>query len=158
LCGAEQAGLSQWVEPRLHQLRHGGEKRVLSEIQRLKKRRGIAGEAIERERNYFAFHAGRMNYQAIARRGWPIGSGAVESACRQKKCRFNAADNFGSHADYDTCARWMKPAAIITGINSGIRSITTVLPRRCTGASDGSCWIPALEDHRLSTLPDLAGQ
>ncbi len=95
LCGQEQQPLlSQWVEPRLHHLRHGDEKKVLAGIQRLKKRRGVAGEVIERERNYFAFHAGRMNYQAIARRGWPIGSGAVESACRQKQCRFKRSGQF----------------------------------------------------------------
>jgi hypothetical protein len=35
-----------------------------------------------------------MNYQEIARRGWPIGSGAVESACRQKQCRFKRPGQF----------------------------------------------------------------
>jgi len=94
LCGEQQPQSSQWVEPRLHQLRHGDEKKVLTEIGRLKKRRGVAGKVIKRERNYFASHAGRMNYQAIARRGWPIGSGAVESACRQKQCRFKRAGQF----------------------------------------------------------------
>ena len=29
-----------------------------------------------------------MNYQEIADRGWPIGSGPVESSCRQDQCRF----------------------------------------------------------------------
>jgi hypothetical protein len=28
-----------------------------------------------------------MNYQTLARRGWPIGSGAVESGCRTRQCR-----------------------------------------------------------------------
>ena len=35
-----------------------------------------------------------MNYQEIARRGWPIGSGAVESACRAKQCRFKRPGQF----------------------------------------------------------------
>jgi len=95
-CGEQQPRLSKWVEPRLHQLRHGDEEKVLTGIGRLKKRRGAAGKAIERERNYFASHAGRMNYHAIARRGWPIGSGAVESACRQKQCRFKRPGQFWS--------------------------------------------------------------
>ena len=93
-CGPAQPGLSQWVEPRLHQLRHGQEQKVLAQIGSLKRRRGAAGKVVERERHYFASHAGRMNYQAIARRGWPIGSGAVESACRQKQCRFKRAGQF----------------------------------------------------------------
>lgn len=92
--GAGQPDLSQWVEPRLHQLRHGQEQKVLAQIQGLKKRRGPAGRVIERERHYFATHAARLNYQAMARRGWPIGSGAVESACRQKQCRFKRPGQF----------------------------------------------------------------
>lgn len=94
LCGEQQPGLSQWVEPRRHDLRHGKQNRVLGEIGCLKKRRGQAGQLIEREQNYFASHAQRMNYQAMARRGWPIGSGAVESACRQKQCRFKRPGQF----------------------------------------------------------------
>jgi hypothetical protein len=94
LRGEAQPGLAEWVEPRLHQLRHGREATVLGEMARLKKRRGAAGKILAREQHYFAEHAGRMNYQAVARRGWPIGSGAVESACRQKQCRFKRGGQF----------------------------------------------------------------
>lgn len=94
LRGETQPALSAWVEPRRHQLRHGRESAVLGEIARLKKRGGAAGKLLAREQHYFAGHAGRMNYQAVARRGWPIGSGAVESACRQKQCRFKRAGQF----------------------------------------------------------------
>jgi hypothetical protein len=94
VAGEEQSKLAPWVEERLHQLRHGQEKKVLSELAGLKKKRGAAGEALAREQNYFGNHASRMNYQGIARRGWPIGSGAVESACRQKQCRFKRPGQF----------------------------------------------------------------
>lgn len=93
-CGASAPQLASWVETRLHQLRHGEQSGVLAGIARLKKRRGASGTVIGREQNYFATHARRMNYQAIARCGWPIGSGAVESACRQKQCRFKRAGQF----------------------------------------------------------------
>lgn len=76
-----------WVEARRHCLRHGKEQAVLREIAALPRRRGEAGKVIRREQNYFAGHAGRMNYQALAQRGWPIGSGAVESGCRGRQCR-----------------------------------------------------------------------
>lgn len=76
-----------WVEARLHPLRHGKEQEVLAEIGALARRRGEVGKAIRREQNYFAEHAERMNYQALARRGWPIASGAVESGCRGRQCR-----------------------------------------------------------------------
>ena len=94
----KQPALTQWMEPRLHQLRHGEEEKVLDEIAALKSRHGTAGEVIQREKNYFAGHARRMNYQSIARRGWPIGSGAVESACRQKQCRFKRPGQFWTQA------------------------------------------------------------
>jgi hypothetical protein len=94
LHGADEAATAQWVEPRRHQLRHGREQEVLAEIAGLKVPRGAAGEEVQREQNYFATHAGRMNYQKIHRRGWPIGSGAVESACRQRQCRFKRPGQF----------------------------------------------------------------
>ena len=98
LHGENGPALAPWVEPLRHQMRHGQEQRTLRQIARLKPRRGEAGKVIRREQNYFATHAGRMNYQQIAKRGWPIGSGAVESACRQKQCRFKRCGQFWSKA------------------------------------------------------------
>ena len=94
VAGEKQPALTRWVEPKLHDLRHGREQRVLGQIARLKKRAGEAGKTMRREQHYFATHAARMNYQEIARKGWPIGSGAVESACRQKQCRFKRCGQF----------------------------------------------------------------
>lgn len=94
LHGDQEAATAQWVEPRRHQLRHGREKQVLAELAGLKAPLGEAGKVVLREQNYFASHAGRMNYRTIHRRGWPIGSGAVESACRQKQCRFKRPGQF----------------------------------------------------------------
>jgi hypothetical protein len=96
LHGEKQPELSQWVEPLRHQMRYGKERQVLGQIARLQKRRGAAGKVIRREQNYFRTHSSRMNYQEIANRGWPIGSGAVESACRQKQCRFKRCGQFWS--------------------------------------------------------------
>lgn len=83
-----EAQAASWVEPLLHQLRHGQEKKALRKIAGLPKARGDKGRIIRREQHYFAAQAHRMNYQEIAAKGWPIGSGAVESACRQRQCRF----------------------------------------------------------------------
>jgi hypothetical protein len=102
--GEEEPALRQWMEPRLHQLRHGEEQKVLAEIAALKNKRDSGGEVIEREKNYFASHAQRMNYQSIARRGWPIGSGAVESACRQKQCRFKRPGQFWTQRGFNHLA------------------------------------------------------
>jgi len=67
---------------------------VLAQIAGLKIPRGAAGEVVRREQHYFATHAGRMSYRKIHRRGWPIGSGPVESACRQRQCRFKRPGQF----------------------------------------------------------------
>ena len=83
-----------WVVPRLHQLRHGQEQAVLKQVARLKPPRGEAGAVVRREQNYFTTHAGRMDYATVAARDWPIGSGAVESACRQRQCRFKRSGQF----------------------------------------------------------------
>jgi len=87
-----------WVEERLHRLRHGKEQAVLAEIAALPRRRGERGKVICREQNYFAEQAGRMNYQKPARRGWPIASGAVESACRTRQCRRKRVGQFRTKA------------------------------------------------------------
>ena len=94
LHGEKEPALSQWVKPLRHQMRHGRQRQVIHQIARVKKRRGQTGKLIRREQNYFKTHADRMNYQALAKRGWPIGSGAVESACRQKQCRFKRCGQF----------------------------------------------------------------
>lgn len=83
----DEAVRRAWVEALRHRLRHGPEAAGLAEIAALPRRRGTLGKSIRREQHYFASHAGRMNYQALARRGWPIGSGAVESGCRTRQCR-----------------------------------------------------------------------
>jgi hypothetical protein len=90
--GEERA--AGWVEPLLHQLRHGDEKKVLKKIARLRVPKGQRGEAVRKEQNYFAGQSHRMKYDEIVGRGWPIGSGAVESACRQRQCRFKRPGQF----------------------------------------------------------------
>jgi hypothetical protein len=90
----DEGARAKWVQRQCHDLRHGQEQSVLRRIARLRGRRGASGEMIRREQNYFASHAGRMNYEQIAARGWPIGSGAVESACAQKQRRFKRPGQF----------------------------------------------------------------
>ena len=87
-----------WVEPRLHQMRHGKEKLLLKNLNAMKRPGGEAGEVVRRNQQYFATHATRMNYGPVARRGWPIGSGAVESACRARQTRFKRPGQFWTAA------------------------------------------------------------
>jgi hypothetical protein len=86
--GMDEAKAKPWVEKQLHRMRHGGEQRVLNEIGALPVSRRQTGEIVRKEKNYFSGQAQRLNYKEIADRGWPIGSGPVESSCRQDQCRF----------------------------------------------------------------------
>ena len=82
--------------PNVFEERHGREQQVLRRLARLPAGRGAAKEIIRREQNYFASHAGRLNYEQTAARGWPIGSGAVESACAGLQKRFKRPGQFWS--------------------------------------------------------------
>ena len=84
----------EWVEGRLHELRHGQEAKFLAQMAALKVPRGKPGATVREQKNYFAHQATRMNYQTIAQRGWPIGSGAVESACSGQQNRFKRRGQF----------------------------------------------------------------
>jgi hypothetical protein len=86
--GMDELKAAPWVEQRLHRLRHGREQSVLDEISALQESRSQGGQIVRKAKHYFAGHAHRMNYKEIAARGWPIGSGPVESSCRQDQCRF----------------------------------------------------------------------
>ncbi|MCW5559015.1 MAG: hypothetical protein KIT22_14445 [Verrucomicrobiae bacterium] len=94
LHAGKDAATTRWVEPRRHQLRHAGPQRLLRQLARLKAPTKEAEPLLQREQNYFATNAGRMNYPELAQRGWPIGSGAVESAYRQRQCRFKRPGQF----------------------------------------------------------------
>jgi hypothetical protein len=94
----DEATRRAWVEERLHRLRHGKEQQVLAEIAALPRRRGHCGKVIRREQNYFAGQAARLSYGKLARRGWPVGSGPVESACRTRQCRRKRVGQFWTPA------------------------------------------------------------
>ena len=92
LYGQDQA--QAWVEKGLHQLRHGQEEKFLARIARLKVPRGKSAKTVREQKNYFANQADRLNYDEIAKRGWPLGSGAVESACSGHQNRFKRRGQF----------------------------------------------------------------
>jgi hypothetical protein len=98
LVGEDEASSRAWVEPRRHRMRRGQETKVLQEIAGLKGEGEASQSVVQREQEYFAGHASRMKYRATHQKGWPIGSGAVESACRQRQCRFKRPGQFWTAA------------------------------------------------------------
>lgn len=72
--------LNDWC----HRLKHEGGQRmvvVLEELDRRKMSHG-AKTAHDKALTYFRNHAHRMDYPEYLRRGWQIGSGSIESACK----------------------------------------------------------------------------
>lgn len=95
---ADEEQARRWVRPLLHQLKHGGQGRVLKRLADLVKQR-VGGEdstvaLIETEANYFARHRDHLRYQAVEREGCPKGSGAIESTCSQFQDRFKRTGQF----------------------------------------------------------------
>lgn len=86
----------QWVEPLLSQLRHGGEERVLKTLSDWSDitREIPAHSDVKRESEYFESHRDHLDYEAKSNRGEPIGSGAMESACKQYQLRFKRPGQF----------------------------------------------------------------
>jgi hypothetical protein len=93
-----------WVEKQLHQLRHGRHAAVLRTIAGLPAGRGKAGEIIRREQNYFANHAPRMNYRAVADRAGRLVPARWNPPVCNVKVGSNAAANLGRHRVCSTCA------------------------------------------------------
>ncbi len=89
-----------WVEKRLHELRHGQEQKFLEELANLEVPAGEAGKAVVEQQNYFQKQSKRLRYKEIFKRGWPIGSGAVESACSGQQGRFKQRGQFWSESGF----------------------------------------------------------
>jgi hypothetical protein len=90
----DELAWQRWVDQQCPDLRHGKEKEALKRIGRLPDGQGPGPAVIRREKNYFQSHSQRLHCQALSRRGWPIGSGSVESACAQRQRRFKRPGQF----------------------------------------------------------------
>ena len=78
---------------RMEDLLYRGEAlRVADEIETLGE--GLAAEKVEAlhtQAGYFRHNHRRMQYMEMREDGWPIGSGMVESGCKQFRARFTGA-------------------------------------------------------------------
>jgi len=90
LFGEDAAKLKSWLRPLAQQLKNQSAIKVVQHLEEIltKLPAGVSAETVQREVNYFHEHQDRMDYRAGRRRGEPIGSGAIESTCRQAQCRF----------------------------------------------------------------------
>jgi len=79
-----RAWLTKW-STRLYQ---GQAKQIAHMLQREARRLPSHAEALRNEAGYFLNNHRRMQYMQMREQGWPIGSGMVESGCKQFKHRF----------------------------------------------------------------------
>jgi len=94
----DQAKLKSWLRPLVRQLKNQSAVKVVEKLEDILAHlpAGAAAQAVQKEVNYFHEHQDRMDYRAGRRRGEPIGSGAVESTCRQEQCRFKRPGQYWS--------------------------------------------------------------
>lgn len=94
----------QWVEPLLHQLKHGGEAGVIETLEQLVGLIDELGaeqaETVTKNIAYFQANRDRLSYADLPSHGCPIGSGAMESTCAQLQDRFKRTGQF-----------WVRPGA-----------------------------------------------
>ena len=87
-----------WVEPLLHQLKHGKEEGVVTTLEALlQPQAALASDtqaALRVPVEYFQTHREHLHYQKVARQGGPIGSGSVESFNSQLQDRFKRTGQF----------------------------------------------------------------
>ncbi len=74
--------IEDWVEMTKPYLYAGNITEVVARIRDLATQNSETSETLEREARYFEKHAKRMRYQEFREKGYQIGSGVIESACK----------------------------------------------------------------------------
>ncbi|MBI5766634.1 MAG: ISKra4 family transposase [Verrucomicrobia bacterium] len=91
----DESAARAWVEPLLAKLKADEGCAVITELAQLRPRlEGAASAHLEREINYLQSNRQRLDYGTAKARGEPLGSGAMESTCRQYQCRFKRPGQF----------------------------------------------------------------
>lgn len=80
--GTGTSAASAWLEPHKKQLRDEGVAPVLTALAALTPTDPDAAKEVHKALGYFTTHQARMDYPRFVARHLPIGSGAVESACK----------------------------------------------------------------------------
>ena len=74
--------MKKWVKKRLKQLIKGKVEAVIVSLSELSSSNSDVTEVIEDNITYFTNNKGRMQYNQYREKGYHIGSGTVESACK----------------------------------------------------------------------------
>ncbi len=80
---ADQAGRERWVKKRKTELWLGQAAQIATTIELLAQQHPARQAELKTEAGYFRNNQRRMQYQEFREEGYPIGSGTVESGCKQ---------------------------------------------------------------------------
>lgn len=95
--GANTPAARQWVKPLLKQIKTDQVAQVIHTLEELKPTLSAASAKVTGTTiDYYRSHEKRMKYVAGKKRGEPVGSGAIESTCRQMQCRMKRCGQFWS--------------------------------------------------------------
>lgn len=93
----DEVAAQAWVQPMLDKLKQDSSCQVITELEQLRQRlESPVRQQVEKEINYLQTHRDRMDYATARQRGEPLGSGAMESTCRQYQTRFKRTGQFWS--------------------------------------------------------------
>ena len=93
----DEAAARAWVEPLLTKLKEESSCEVITELEQLRERlEGAKREQVDKELHYLESHRERMDYATAHQKGEPLGSGAMESTCRQYQVRFKRTGQYWS--------------------------------------------------------------
>ena len=91
----DEAAARAWVEPLLAKLKVESSCEVISQVEQLRDSlQEAARERVEKELKYLQSNRERMDYGTAKERGEPLGSGAMESTCRQYQVRFKRTGQY----------------------------------------------------------------
>lgn len=95
--GANTPAARQWVKPLLKQVKGDQVAQVIRTLEELKPTLSPASVKVtDTTIDYYRSNEKRMKYVAGQKRGEPVGSGAIESTCRQMQCRMKRCGQFWS--------------------------------------------------------------
>jgi hypothetical protein len=91
----DDAAAAAWIQPLKEKLLDSKALEVIEDLDIvLNTLRGPKREAVEVERNFLEKNKKRLDYTGAKERGEPLGSGAMESTCKQYQGRFHRSGQF----------------------------------------------------------------
>jgi hypothetical protein len=91
----DEAAAAAWIKPLKEKLLASDGVEVINDLDSLlTKLRGSRRQAVQAERNYLDNNRDRLDYQGAKEKGEPLGSGAMESTCKQYEGRFHCPGQF----------------------------------------------------------------